>query len=151
MQLQSTTPTRFLDYNTTYRLNDIANKMRNATQIIDKSEKTFVTSHLVNVGLKNSQVNFIYPHISPPKGVTVELIIGKTSLIVDDQGKIVEYNKPFYKPWFSVMKSAKKYLTILHENFYNKDVIEKHRLSFIGFTEEGFNKLNEKTKNRRQI
>ena len=152
MQLQSINPTtfqsktRFLDKNTTFRLYDIANKMRNATRTINKNGEASSVSYLVNIGLKDKQVTFIYPDFANLPEDTVELNIDKTSLIINKNGQILDYKKPFFMPWWNIMKNAKKYLTMLHENFYNNDIVEKQRLTIMEFSETKLKKLKKEPK-----
>lgn len=54
------------------------------------------------------------------------LKIGKISLEIDNKtGKIFEAKKPFYKPWFYVLKQAENVLDTLFRNFYNPKTVKK--------------------------
>ena len=54
------------------------------------------------------------------------LTIGETTLEIDNHtGEIYDSNKPFYKPWFYVLKQAEKALDTFLTNFYNPKIVEK--------------------------
>ena len=47
--------------------------------------------------------------------------IGKTELVIDNQtGEIIDYYKPFFTTWKSVMKKIDKYVQFFKENFNNR-------------------------------
>lgn len=57
---------------------------------------------------------------------TVRIDLKGMSLVVDNlSGKIVEHNKPFFYPWFKLLKDADKYLIEVMNNFGNTDKVSK--------------------------
>ena len=68
--------------------------------------------------------------------------LGKTQLVIDNKtGKIIDYHKPFFKPWKKILKDLDKYLNIFANNFDNNDIVRQHRRSFSGFTKAGYEKI----------
>ena len=77
-------------------------------------------------------------------GFSVLKIGKKISLDIDNAtGEIVDFVKPFYKPWFVVFNQAKNILSDMRANFYNKELVKKERYSVNELTPEGRKKMKE--------
>ena len=71
-------------------------------------------------------------------------ISGKTKLIIDNKsGKIINFNKPFFKSWKKILKDFDKYINMFVQNFDNKNVVRQHKHFIFGFTQKGAQKINE--------
>lgn len=65
--------------------------------------------------------------------------IGKTELVIDNEtGEILDYSKPFFKTWKSIMNQISHYLKMFKENYENPDVVKVVDFSINGMTEYGF-------------
>lgn len=70
------------------------------------------------------------------------LTIGKTELVIDNQtGEIIDYYKPLFSSWKSVMKKIGKYLEFFRTNFDNQELVKQKSLKMQGFTEKGREKF----------
>ncbi len=71
------------------------------------------------------------------------LKIGKKIVldIDNESGEIIDYVKPFYKPFFLVLKKAENVLQEMRTNFYNNDVMKKEQLTINDLTPEGKQKI----------
>ena len=75
------------------------------------------------------------------KGNTL-FTIGKTELVIDNKtGEILDYYKPFFTTWKSVMKKLDKYVKFFRENYDNRELVKERKLRMSGFTEQGFEKF----------
>ena len=74
------------------------------------------------------------------------ITMGKTQLVISNlTGEIVDYKKPFFKTWSSVMKQLDHFLTLFRVNYNYSNRVTKKRLTMQGFTEKGWNKMCELT------
>lgn len=81
-------------------------------------------------------------HKEQLKGFSVLTIGKKTVMDIDNQnGEIIDYKKPFYKPWFYVFWKAEKILKEMRANFYDNDLVQKERLTISELTPEGEKKM----------
>ena len=70
------------------------------------------------------------------------LTIGKVELVIENKtGKIINYYKPFLKTWNNIMKNIKNILLDFNNSYYTK-AVKKHRISFEGLTQKGFEILS---------
>lgn len=75
------------------------------------------------------------------KGFSV-LKFGRTRFDIDNEsGEIIDYKKPFYKPWFLVLKKAEEVLNDFRANFNDNDVISRERMKLNDLTPEGARKI----------
>ena len=65
------------------------------------------------------------------------LRFGKIRLDIENNtGEIIDYKKPFYKPWFLVLKKAEKVLNLFRENYFESAVnkqTSRYRRSFASY------------------
>ena len=64
-------------------------------------------------------------------------------VINNDTGEIIDYYKPFFTTWKSIMKKIDKYVQFFKENFDNRELVKERKLTTSGFTEEGYKKFQE--------
>ena len=70
------------------------------------------------------------------------ITIGKTQLVIDNStGEIIDYKKPFFKTWSSIMKQLDHFLTVFRVNYNYSGRVEKKRLTMPGCTEKGWEKM----------
>lgn len=82
------------------------------------------------------------PHNKQMKGFSM-LDFGKTHLDIDNKtGEIIDSKKPFYKPWFFVMKQAERVLQDFRSYFYDKSVVEQKISTINTLTPEGEKNIN---------
>lgn len=68
----------------------------------------------------------------------------KTVLDIDNEnGEIIGYKKPFYKPWFYVFWKAEKVLSEMRAKFYDTQYIQKDSLTISELTSEGYKKMEQ--------
>ena len=68
--------------------------------------------------------------------------IGKTQLVIDNStGEIIDYKKPFFKTWSSVMEQLDHFLTFFRVNYNYANRVTKKRLTMQGFTQKGWEKM----------
>lgn len=81
-------------------------------------------------------------HNEQSSGFSV-LTIGKNVVLdIDNKtGEIVDFIKPFYKPWFFIMKRVEKMLAEIRTNFYDNELVQKDKLMVRELTPEGNNKI----------
>ena len=76
------------------------------------------------------------------QGFSVLKIGKKTVLDIDNEsGKIVDYTKPKFKPFFLVLKKAESVLAAIRTNFNLKEVVKKEYLTLNDLTPEGLKKV----------
>jgi GTP-binding protein EngB required for normal cell division len=81
-------------------------------------------------------------HREQLKGFSVLTIGKKTVLDIDNQnGEIIDFKKPFYKPWFYIFRKAEKILGEMRANFYDNDCVQKERLTINELTQDGAKKM----------
>ena len=62
------------------------------------------------------------PHNKQMNGFSV-LKFGKTRLDIDNEnGEIIDFKKPFFKPWYFILKKAENVINEFRNNFYNSAV-----------------------------
>ena len=77
------------------------------------------------------------PYKEQMKGFSV-LKFGKTRFDIDNEsGEIIDYKKPFYKPWFVVLKKAEEVLNNFRGHFYDHDTITRNRMELQELTPDG--------------
>lgn len=72
------------------------------------------------------------------QGFSVLTIGKKISMDIDNvTGEIIDFVKPFYKPWFLVIRQAEKILREMRASFYDKELMKKDRYTVRKLTPEG--------------
>ena len=71
------------------------------------------------------------------------LKLGKnTTLDIDNEtGEIIGFKKPFFKPWFLILKKAENILYEMRTNFYDLNSIQKEQITINELTPEGAEKM----------
>ena len=70
------------------------------------------------------------------------LTIGKTELVINNRnGEIIDYYKPFFKPWNKVVKQAGETIRYFLNLYHTPEKVMKHKFSVEGFTKKGFEAL----------
>ena len=70
------------------------------------------------------------------------LTIGKTELVINNRnGEIIDYYKPFFKPWKKVIKQAGETIKDFINLYHTPEMVMKHRFGVEGFTKKGFEAL----------
>ena len=78
------------------------------------------------------------------QGFSVLRLGKKTILDIDNKtGEIIDFIKPFYKPWFLVLKQAENILSAMRTNFYDETSITKDKLTINKLTPEGSKKIKQ--------
>lgn len=145
---------RFIDMESHEQLSGILNKMNNEAEY-HSGEHYFKSTTTNRLNLyddkKQEKVELIdtrkflskQPEHKQMTSNTL-LTVGKTELVIKNKtGEIIDYYKPFFKSWKSVMNSIKQVLLMMNASFYNSDVVKKHRLGVEGFTKKGMEVLQE--------
>jgi len=81
------------------------------------------------------------------QGFSVLKIGKKTVLDIDNKsGEIIDFIKPFYKPWFFVIKQAERILSDMRTNFYDISIVRKESLTVNELTPDGKIKIKQLVK-----
>jgi len=129
-------------------INLLMNKMNDGTTYSSNGD-FFKSTIFKELSTKNNRVKFQDGRIylgdklkrKDLKGEAL-FTIGKTELVIDNKtGEIIDYYKPFFTSWKTVMKKAEKYLEFFKENFDNETLVKQKMLSMQGFTEQGQKKI----------
>ena len=81
------------------------------------------------------------PYKEQMKGFSV-LKFGRTMLNIDNEsGEIIYHKKPFYKPWFIVLRKAEEVLNDLRAYFNQPDVVQRECIQIQDLTPEGAKKM----------
>ena len=103
--------------------------------------KTQQGNHIVHtltnkINMKNAaftdkrELKEVLPHNKQMQGLSI-LDFGETHLEIDNEtGEIIKTLKPFYKPWFIVVRKAEQILQEFRNNFFDSSVV-KHQQSKI--------------------
>lgn len=145
---------KFLSKTSLLNLKTILHNMNSET-VYEGRERTFSSTLVTRVGLKKQPVSISDQRLlmrpvnnkSNQMRGNALLSIGRIKLVIDNStGEIVKSEKPFYKPWFVVLKSLETALNTISSNFDNADIVTKSRLTISGFTQKGVELLNKASK-----
>ena len=136
---------RFLNEKQMADVKTLLTKM-NSNTVYYKSDDIFFSSIFAKKLCIGKDVEFIdgrnlYKPLSEDKQMTKQTLftIGKTELVIDNKtGEIIDYSKPFFKTWNSIMKQISKYLSMFKENYENPKIVEIETLSINGMTDYGY-------------
>lgn len=136
---------RFLNKNQMADVKTLLTKM-NSEAVCYKSDDIFFSSTIAKKLCIGKDVEFIDDRglrkpVSEDKQMVKQTLftIGKTELVIDNEsGEILDYNKPFFKTWKSIMNQISHYLKMLKENYENPDVVKVVDISINGMTEYGY-------------
>lgn len=139
---------RFITHAMQDNINILMDKMNEGTEY-HSDGLNFVTTIFKEISTKDKKVRFQDGRIYfgdklKRKSLKKEalLTIGKTELVIDNKtGEIIDYYKPFFTTWKSIMKKIEKYLNFFRENFDNSEVVEQRKLTVSGFTKKGFERF----------
>lgn len=151
---------RFIDTDSQYYLEKLLRKMDEET-VYKSNEYHFESSRVKRLTLcdtKNSTDKaelvdgrrFLgkIPEKNQLDGNTC-LTIGKTELVINNRnGEIIDYYKPFFKPWKKVIKQAGETIKAFINLYHTPEMVMKYRFGVEGFTKKGFEAL-EKLKVKR--
>ena len=152
---------KFLNEKSISHVKSILHRM-NADTIYTSTEKTFSSKIISKVGLNDKSVSVVderfllrpVDYNRQMQGRSL-LSIGKIDLEIDNtNGEIIKNSKPFFIPWFMVLKPLEKALKTIRMNFNNASVVTKTTLEIGGFTQKGvleLNKASEKVSYNRLI
>ena len=86
-------------------------------------------------------------HKEQMQGFSVLKIGKKTELDIDNKsGEIIDFIKPFYKPWFFVIKQAEQILSEMRAKFYDTSFVRKESLTVNELTPDGKIKIKQLVK-----
>lgn len=136
-------PVRFLRTKSYDALQSILTKMNNETTVNETPylKKTRIVKYL---NFNNKAVltdGRMLTSVADNKEQMVKetlIRIGKTELVIENKiGGIIDFYKPFYKSWNSVMKKLEKVLVKINENYDNRTIVKKHAVIKKEYTTEG--------------
>jgi len=141
---------KYVSLNSIKNINKILVKMNSETKYASNGS-SFESSFVKKLSLVGDKVELIdgrnFIKVANAKEQTKAetlFTMGKIQLVINNRtGQIVDYRKPFYKTWKSINEKLSKYVDILLQNYDNKSVVKKHKLSVSGFTKKGFERLEQ--------
>lgn len=140
---------RFISKQAKENLKNVLNKMNSEALYVEHGD-IFVSSTVS--GLKiNGKANlkderFLTSQSNKIKGTT-SLEFGRTNLKINNEtGEIVKHKKSIFTTWSSILKKADDYINLALQNYDNKNVVNKRKITIEGFTQKGLKHLKEITK-----
>ena len=144
---------RFIDSDSHYYLEKLLDKMDEET-VYKSNEYHFESSRLTRLTLCDTKKacdkaelvdtrRFLdkVPEKNKRDSETL-LTIGKTQLVIkNSNGEIIDYYKPFLKPWKKVIKQAGEVIKAFLNLYNTPEMVMKHRFNIDGFTKKGFEVL----------
>lgn len=125
-------------------LKNILSKM-NSEAFYANNGDVFVSSKIS--GLKINGKAFLKDNrvfVKPSNNLkgTTSLDFGRTHLKIDNQtGEIISHKKSFFTTWKSILKKADNYIQQALQNYDNKKVVNKRKITIEGLTKNGYQKL----------
>lgn len=115
-------------------------------------DKYNLRSLLSKIPTKSPDGNPMITALETPKGIISDkralgggltLTIGKSRLLTDSDGKILKYNKPFYKSLNKLLKKASEMVNFANINISNEKIVKKKTTELLLFSKEKLVKLLE--------
>lgn len=133
---------RFITDNMRAGIESLLIRMNHSTTV-EHSNDHFVSTIITKLKHENGasfederRLIKVLPHNEQMSGFSI-LKYGRTRLDIDNEnGEIIDFKKPFYKPWFLVLKKAEDVITDFRNNFYNSCVTQE-TLKLNSLTPEG--------------
>ena len=144
---------RFIDTDSQYYLEKLLRKMDEET-VYKSNEYSFESSRVTRLTMCDTKNACDKAELvdtrkfigKVPEKNTLDketlLTIGKTQLVIkNSNGEIIDYHKPFFKPWKKVIKQARETIQAFLNLYHTPEMVMKHEFSVKGFTKKGFEVL----------
>ncbi len=131
------------------KIQGIMHSIRNsfATKSVDKYNLKWL---LTKIPIRNEQDEFIATSLKTSKGTFTDLrifnkgikiLIGKSELNIDTNGKVTSYKKPFYKSLNKLVDKSAELINFISSNLSNKELVSKRTLTLLTFPKDTLKKL----------